>query len=98
MDEVFEIIETFEENPFKPDKNKLKNIFCGLELFTIKCLNKDVEIGKYGVCIDDIYPIFEQLKKLIDDIKNKETAKITLDVTVMALTLFNGISECIKGE
>ena len=59
-------------------------------------MNKNIPFGNYGKCIDETYGVFGELKKLIEDIKHKETAEIILDLANIGMTLFNGIKSCTK--
>jgi hypothetical protein len=96
VDQVFNIIETFEENPLNPNADALKAIFFGLDKFMHECVHLDVDIKKYAKCVDGMMPMFPQVNKLIQDIKAGQTANLMIDITTLALTLVNGITSCVK--
>lgn len=96
VDQVFNIIQTFEENPLNPKAQVLKDFLGGLQKFLNECVGNDVDIVRYAPCVDQLIPVFPQIDKLIKDVKSGQTGNLVLDITTMALTLVNGITSCAK--
>ena len=96
VDQVFDIVESFENSPLNPDAAVLKALLGGIDKFVNGCLNLPMDLTKYDSCVDQLMPVFPQISKLIADIKSGATGNLVLDITTMALTLVNGITTCAK--
>ena len=74
VDDIFDLIQTFEKDPFHPDSQPMKHFLESLEKLLFDCFKKEVDLHRYEKCVDDILPVFPQIQKLIEDIKTGETS------------------------
>lgn len=96
VDSIFKLIQSFEKDPLSPSKIDLKHILEETDKLSQECFNYDLNISNYENCIDDIYPVFFDIKRVLDDIQKGDNSKISLDFINIVLQLVNGVTTCIK--
>ena len=96
VDSIFRLVQSFEKDPLAPSKEELENILKGVEKLSKECFNYNLKLTVYENCVDDVYPIFIDIKKALNDIKNGDKAKISMDFINIVLRLVNGLSTCMK--
>ena len=62
IDDVFDIIESFEKDPFHPDTHPIKAIFSNLQSLLMDCYQIEVHFDEYAKCVDYVSPVFPELQ------------------------------------
>ena len=98
VDDVFSIIEEFENHPYKPVPEVFTQLMGGIQKLLSECAHIEVDLTRYYSCVDDIVPIFPLVKQLIDDIRDNKTNEIIIDISRIGLELTTAITECMKHQ
>ena len=96
VDDIFNIIETFEKDPMNPDAQPIKDLLASLQTFLGECFNVNVDLNKYDNCVDMVDSLLPMVKKLVDDIKTGQTSNIIGDATALVLQVVNGAQKCVN--
>ncbi len=96
IDEIFDIIESVEKNPWNPDPNTFKTLLSGSQKLLLDCAHIQVDLSKYNVCVDDFIPLFTVVKDLKDNIKNRNESGILISLASIGFEFGNSASDCSK--
>ncbi len=96
VNDLFIVVESFENDPFNPSADSLKQLLAGVQKFLNECAHIDIDLSPYAVCVDDGIKILPLIKKLIADIEAGSQSDIVLDVSSIALSVVNTVADCSK--
>ena len=65
VDDVFDLAKSLEKDPYSPSPDAMKSFMGNLEDFLGDCANVHVQIKQYEHCVDDIMPVFPEIKRLV---------------------------------
>ena len=61
VDDVFDIVQSFEKDPLHPDPVPMKEILGTVQTLLHDCFNLDIDLVRYEKCVDDLMPVFPQI-------------------------------------
>ena len=96
VDQLFLVAESFEKDYGHPDPIPMKKSLVTMELFLKECPNVHVPLSSYQNCIDNVMPIFPDIRELVENARKMPVIDIVVDASDIALTLVVGISKCLR--
>ncbi len=97
FDDVFKLIESFEDDYKNPDFEIVKGFLKHMDDLFDDCFNIQKNFSRYGHCLEILKPVSTQISDLVADIQAKKTEDILIDITAIGSTVTTTIT-CFMRE
>ena len=94
--ELVDVVLAVERSNFNPGTKVFKDLLDGVEEIIRECAGKHVDLQKYDICVDHVYPVLPIIGDLIEAIEHNRTQNIVTDATSIVFKLVESVSFCMQ--